>query len=422
MSEDVSSQSSSNGSHRGAFAPGREVYLVGGRRTPFGKFDGELREEPSVELGARAISATLDATRLDPGDVDELYFGVTIPAEEALDGSIPGRVASLRAGIPADRLSLTIDRACCSSMTATQMATRAIAAGAADVVLAGGADNMGRSPFLVPPDIRWGIKRGSPTLKDPMAEPGADIGGKPVAVDAGEVAAEHGVTREAADAWAARSHERWFAAAEDGFFSEEVVPLEVERGRRKTTVDADESPRRGSTPEVLAGFPTVFGGPIVTAANAPGQNAGACFIALASGEAVERHELEPLARVRSVASIARAPREIAVAPAPALQLALSPLGLTLEDVDLIEINEAFACVPLTAARVLAEGDVGVERELLEKTNVNGGAVAIGHPPGASGARLLLTLARELERRGGWRGAAAICGGLGQGDAAVIEAI
>ena len=422
MSANVSPRGLNGDSGRGAFAPDREVFLVGGRRTPFGKFDGELREEPSVELGARAMAAALAATDLSPADVDEVYFGITIPAEEALDGSIPGRVASLQAGIPEDRLSLTIDRACCSSMTATQMATRAIAAGAADVVLAGGADNMGRSPFLVPPDIRWGIKRGGPTLKDPMAEPGADIGGKPVAVDAGEVASEHGVTREAADAWAVRSHERWFAAADDGFFDDEVVPLEVERGRRRTTVEADESPRRDSTTETLAGFSPVFGGPIVTAANAPGQNAGACFIALASGEAAERHGLEPLARVRSVGSIARAPREIAVAPAPALRLALSPLDLSLDDLDLIEINEAFACVPLTAARVLADGDAGAERDLLERTNVNGGAVAIGHPPGASGARLLLTLARELARRGGGRGAAAICGGLGQGDSAVIESI
>jgi len=161
-----------------------------------------------VEIAAITIAAALAACGLQPDAVDELYYGVTIPAEVALDGSIPARVAMLKAGIPADRLSLTIDRACCSSMTATHLAMRSIAAGTADVVVAGGADNMGRTPLLMPPDIRWGIRRGAPSLKDPMAEPGSDIGGKPVAVDAGEVAMEHGITREDADRWAVGSHER----------------------------------------------------------------------------------------------------------------------------------------------------------------------------------------------------------------------
>jgi acetyl-CoA C-acetyltransferase len=399
-----------------------DVFLIGGRRTPFGKFDGELREEPSVDLGAFAIRATLNAVGLPAEAVDELLYGVTIPAEEALDGSIPARVALLKAGIPADRRSLTIDRACCSSMTAVHLARRSIAAGDADVVVAGGSDNMGRAAFLLAPDIRWGIKRGAPAVKDPIAEPGADIGGKPVAVDAGEVAAEHGITREEADGWAVRSHERWFAARETGFFADEVVPYRVTRGRREVVVADDESPRADSTVEALGKLRTVFDGPIVTAANAPGLNAGACFVVLASAEAVTRHGLTPLARIRGVGSIARAPREIAVAPAPAIEAALRPPRWSLDDVDLIEINEAFACVPLTSARVLAEGDPACEAAILERTNVNGGAVAIGHPAGASGARLLLTLARELRRRGASRGVAAICGGLGQGDAAAIELV
>lgn len=392
----------------------RDVMLVEGARTPFGRFGGALRDVASVELGAFAMRAALERAGVEAEAVDEVYHGATIPAEEALDGSIPGRVAMLRAGIPEDRLSLTIDRACCSAMTAAQLGARAIAAGTAEVVLAGGADNMGRAAFLMSPDIRWGIRRGGPRLKDPMAEPGADIGGKPVAVDAGEVAAEHGVTREEADGWAVRSHHAYARARDEGFFADEIAP--------RAELAADEGPRPDTSMEALARLPTIFGGPLVTAGNAPGQDAGGAFVVLASGRFVRERGLEPLARICGTGSIARAPREIAVAPAPALERAVRSAGWELDGVDLLEINEAFACVPLASARVLAGGDGPRERRLLDRLNVNGGAVAIGHPPGASGARLLLTLARALRRRGGGRGAAAICGGLGQADSAAIEAI
>jgi len=202
--------------------------------------------------------------------------------------------------------------------------------------------------------------------------------------------------------------------------NDEIVPYEIRRGRREATVTQDESPRADTTLAALARLRPVFGGPLVTAANAPGQNVGACFIVLASSAAVQRLGLSPLARVRSAGSIARAPREIAVAPAPAIAAALASLGWELEELDLLEINEAFACVPLTAVRVLADSDQELEARLRGRLNVHGGAVAIGHPPGASGARLLLTLARGLRARGGRRGVASICGGLGQGDAATLE--
>lgn len=393
-----------------------DVLLIGGVRTPFSRFGGALRDVPSVDLAAFAMRAALRRTGVAPDEVDEVYSGVTIPAEEALEGSIPARVAMLRAGIPEDRLSLTIDRACCSSMTAVHLAARAIRGGDSAVVLAGGADNMGRAAFLMPPSIRWGVKRGGPRLKDPMAEPGADIGGKPVAVDAGEVAAEHGITREQSDRFALRSHRAWFRAKEAGYYDDEVVPYESELG----SLDTDDGPRADTSEEKLARLRTVFGGPIVTPGNAPGQDAGACFLVLTSGRFAREHGLEPLARVRGVGSVARAPREIPVAPAPAIERALAGAGWELDGIDRIEVNEAFACVPLTSARVLARGDAAREAAIVERMNVNGGAVAIGHPPGASGARILLTLARDLRLRGGGRGAAAICGGLGQGDAAAIE--
>jgi acetyl-CoA C-acetyltransferase len=394
----------------------REPLLLSGIRTPFSRFGGALRGVPSVELAAYAMRRALEHSGVAPADVDEVYDGVTIPAEEALDGSIPARVAMIRAGIPDDRLSLTIDRACCSSLTAIQLAARAIRSGDANVVLAGGSENMGRAAFLVPPDIRWGIKRGDVTLKDPMAAPGADIGGKPVAVDAGEVAVEYGITREQSDAWALRSHESYLRALDSGFFADEITPYQD----GETKLEADEGPRRDTSLEKLARLRPIFGSPVVTPGNAPGLDTGACFVLVVSARFARERQLEPLARIRSAGSVARAPREIPVAPAPALQRALKPLGWAADQLDRIEINEAFACVPLVTTRVLADGDEAREERLRERTNVNGGAVAIGHPTGASGARLALTLARELRRRGGGRGGASICGGLGQADALVLE--
>jgi acetyl-CoA C-acetyltransferase len=397
-----------------------DVMLLGGVRTPFGRFGGALRSVPSVELGAFAMRAALTSTGVPADRVDEVYYGVTIPAEEALDGSIPGRVAMLKAGIPDDRLSLTIDRACCSSMTGTHLATYAIQAGRSNVVLVGGADNMGRAAFLISPEIRWGVKRGLEAPKDPMLHPGADIG-NPVAQDAGEVALEWGIGRAESDAWAARSHREYFRAKGEGFFDDQIVPYPLESRRGGTTlVTDDELPREDVSEEQLGALRTVLGSPTVTPGNAPGQDTGGCFIVLASRRACEELGLEPLARIASTGSIARTPREIAVAPAPAILKTIEPLGWTVDDLDRIEINEAFACVPLTSARVLADGDAEREERIRARLNVNGGAVAIGHPAGASGARLVLTLAQELRRRGGGRGAASICGGLGMGDAAAIE--
>jgi acetyl-CoA C-acetyltransferase len=393
--------------------------IVGGARTPFGKFGGKLRSVPSVELGAFAMAAALERCSIEPDQVDEVYFGITIPAEEALDGSIPARVAMLKAGIPDDRLSLSIDRACCSSMTAAHLATFAIKAGRADVALVGGADNMGRAAFLVTPEIRWGVKRGLPAPKDPMAAPGVDIG-NPAAKDAGEVALQHGIGREQSDEWAAASHEKYFRAKELGFFDGQVVPYTGLESDALPILAEDELPRADTTVEKLSRLSTVMDSPTVTPGNAPGQDGGGCYVVLASRRKCDELGLEPIGEIKSAGAIARDPRELAIAPAPAIRNAIDQIGWSVDSLDRIEINEAFACVALTAVRVLSEGDAGREAALLEKLNVNGGAVAIGHPPGASGARLLLTLAQELRQKGGGRGAAAICGGLGMGDSVAIE--
>ena len=256
---------------------------------------------------SRSVAA-LGRAGLSPDAVDEVYFGVTMPAEEALDGSIPARVAMLRAGISDDRLSLTIDRACCSSMTATHLAVRAIRSGAAEIAVAAGADNMGRSAFLMDPELRW-ARRGAPRMKDPLAGLGADIGGKPVAVDAGEVAVEWGVDRQAADEWALRSHRKYFEALEAGFFVDEITPYPLGAEAASPALDADEGPRRDTSMAALGALPTVLGSPLVTAGNAPGQDTGACAIVVASEAACEARGIDPLAEIAATSSIARTPRE-----------------------------------------------------------------------------------------------------------------
>lgn len=392
------------------------VVLLGGRRTPFGKFGGALRSIPSVDLAAYAIRHALATVGVRPDQVDATYLGVTTPSEVAMDGTIPARVASVRAGIPVDRISLTIDRACCSSMTAIAMAVKDIVSGEAQVVVAGGTDNMGRAPMLVPSDVRWGIRRGAPVLKDPMSAPGADIGGNPVAYDASTVAEELGVSRAETDAWAFRSHEAYFSALDRGFFDEEIVPYDD----GTVSLDHDELPRRAGSLEKLAALSPVLGTNLVTPGTAPGQDTGAAFVVLTSREFAEEHKLRPLATIAATASIARPTREVAIAPADAIEAVLGRVGWRLGDIDAIEINEAFACVPLASATVL-EQRTGVARaDILERTNTNGGAVAVGHPAGASGARLVLTLARRMVTSNVGRGVASICGGLAQGDSVALE--
>lgn len=397
-----------------------EVLLANHVRTPFSRFGGALRDVPSVELATITIREILARTGIPADRVDEVYLGVTTPSEVALDGPIPARVALLKAGLSDQCTSMTIDRACCSGLTAIQLGALAISRGTADVVLAGGTDNMGRASFLMPPSIRWGVKRSEISLKDPMASPGTDIGGTSAAYDAGAVALDHGVSREDSDQWTVRSHQRYFEALEQGRIGDEILNIQETVNGREVALDHDEEPRRDTSIEALARLSPVLGSPTVTAGNAPGQSTGASMTLLLSAKAAAEYGLETLGSIRSIGSISRNPKEIAVAPAPAILKALRPLDLGLGDVDLIEINEAFACVPLTSAKVLADGDRQLEDQILEKLNVNGGAVALGHPPGASGARILATAAKELKHRGGGRAVVSICGGLGQGDSAVVE--
>ena len=396
-----------------------EIVIVDALRTPFGSFGGAMKDIPSVDLGAKVLKEVIDRKDIDPGLIEEVYYGTCILSENALNQNVIARQAVLKAGLPAETVSLTIDRACCSSMTAVNLCYHKIKSGDISVAVAVGSENMSRAPYLLH-GARWGKRLGPLTLEDNLYELGYKEW-NPVAKDAGEVALEEGVTREEQDKWALRSQQYYAKAFKEGKFDKEIIPIDIPDRKGKTfTITQDEGPRPDTTYEKLQKLPTIYGSPTVTPGNAPGMNTGAAAILLMSFEKAKELGLKPLATIRSVANVALEPRYIAKVPAPAIISALSKAGLTLEDIDLIEINEAFAAMPLVTSKILANNDADLVQNIRNKINVNGGAIAIGHPVGASGARILLTLMYELRRRGGGKGVASICGGLAQGDAVLIE--
>lgn len=403
----------------------RDVVIVSAVRTPFGRFDGIVRDISSIDLGIAVLKEVLGRISLDPSEVDEVYYGTCIPAEYAPYLNVPARQITLLAGFPADNISLTLDRACCSSMTALRLGYRAIRSGEADVVLACGAENMGNACLLVEAkDARWGKRLGHVRMEDILFELGyGKKGFNPVALDAGEVALEYDISREDQDLWGLGSQQKWAHAYSEGKFKvgEEIMPIEIPQKRGEPVIfDKDEHPRETSM-EKLAKLRTIYGSPTVTPGNAPGMNAGAAAIVIMSREKAVEHGLKPLSTIEAMEWAAGEPKYMATLPAKAIEKVLSRVDAKIDDMDLIEINEAFAAVTLVSLKILAGLDQDKWKVLQDKTNVNGGAIAIGHPVGASGARITMTLMYELMRRGGGRGVAAICGGLGQGESLVLQA-
>jgi acetyl-CoA C-acetyltransferase len=398
------------------------IVMVSAVRTPFSKFDSAMADIPSIDLGVMVMKEVIERVKIKPEEVDDISYGSCIPAEVALETDVPARQATLLAGFPADNISLTLDRACCSSLTCLRLGVRAIKAGEAEIAMAVGAENMPRTPHLAP-GLRKGKRIGHIKLIDCLFELGYTAKGfNPVAKDAGEVALEYGVTREMQDAWALGSQEKYAKAFAEGKFKigEELMPVVIPQKKGDPIViEKDESPRKTNM-EALAKLKPIYGSPTVTAGNAPPISAGASAILIMTAKKAKEKGLKPLATIITVAASATVPREIAVIPAYTIQKALKQAGLTLDDMKLIEINEAFAVLPLVSTKILANNDEKKWKELQAKTNVNGGAIAIGHPVGASAARLMMTLAYELKRRGGGYGVAAICGGLAQGEAVIIK--
>ena len=398
-----------------------DVVIVSAARTAFGRFGGMLKDVSGLDLGVAVVREVMRRCSRQDIKVDEVIFGCCAQCEFKTLAPVVARQILLKADLPPETVSLTLDRACCSSLAAVQIAQRDIETANADVVLAGGVENMSRLPYLVR-ELRWGGRLGDVKLVDDLFGMESAPGYGAVAVDAGEVALEYGFKREDQDRWAYNSQMRYQAALALGKYEDEIFPMSIPQKKGPPLIfDRDEFPKPNTTIESLNKLPTVYGSPTVTAGNAPGLDAGASAVVLMRRRKAEEYGIPSLARVLTVQSVAGEPHYMAMVPATAIKKALAKAQLSLEDLDLIEINEAFAAMPLVSLKVLAGTDDEQMKELVEITNVNGGAIAIGHPVGASGCRVLLTLMYELRRRGGEYGAAALCGGLSQGDAVIIEA-
>jgi acetyl-CoA C-acetyltransferase len=390
-----------------------DIVVIGGARTPFGRFGGALRDFSIPELGALAVGEAIRRAGIEPASVEELAIGVNLPGS---DRSI-ARQVSLRAGLPDERVAYTVDRACCSSLTAISLAARSLRVHEASMAVAGGAENMSRVPYFLE-GMRWGNRLGDVTLKDQLVI-SCPHTGVARAVQAADEALGFGIGRDRQDEWAAQSQARCAAAVSAGRFDDELFPVDLP-GPGNDQLRADESPRPGTTYEDLARMPTVYGSQTVTAGNAPGLATGASAVVLATRAAALQNGCVPIARILGTAMVAGRAEGIASIPAVAARTVLAKVGIGLQHVDLIEINEAFAAVPLVTTLILAENDPRAADQLRQRVNVNGGAIALGHPTGATGARLVITLAHELRRRGGGIGMVAICGGVGEGEALLLE--
>jgi len=391
-----------------------DVYILSAARTPIGKFAGGLASVPAPELGAVAIRAAVERAGIAPERVDEAIIGEVLQAGV---GQAPARQAALKAGLPEGVGATTINKVCGSGLKAVMMGAAAIRAGDADLIVAGGMESMNSAPYLLP-GARFGYRLGDTTVVDATVHDGlwcatCDVH---MGLHAERIAAKHEITREAQDELALRSHQKAIAAQESGAFDDEIVPVTVPGKKGPTTVAKDEAPRADTSAEALARLKPAFqpDGGTVTAGNAPGITDGAAALVIASQAAVERDGLQPMARILGYAQADVAPEWLFEAPVHGVRRLLDKLGVTIDEFDLIEINEAFA------AQVLADGNqLGFD---WDRVNVNGGAIALGHPIGASGARVLTTLLYALKRRGGTKGLATLCLGGGGAVALAVEMV
>ncbi|TQS28781.1 acetyl-CoA C-acetyltransferase [Microbispora sp. KK1-11] len=386
--------------------------IVAGARTPIGRLLGSLSDLSAVELGGIAIKAALERAGVAPGQVQYVIMGQVLQAGA---GQIPSRQAAVKAGIPMTVPSLTINKVCLSGLDAIALADQLIRAGEFDIVVAGGMESMTNAPHLLP-GLRKGVKYGSAGILDAMAYDGLTDAFDQIAM--GESTEHHnarlGLTREEQDEFSARSHQRAAEATEKGLFDDEIVPVPLpQRKGDPVLFSADEGIRKDTTAEALAKLrPAFTKDGTITAGSASQISDGAVAVVVMSKAKAEELGLEWLAEIGAHGNVAGPDNSLQSQPANAITQALAKQGLTVGDLDLLEINEAFAQVVLQSAK-----ELGVP---LDKVNVNGGGIALGHPIGASGARIVLTLAHELKRRGGGLGAAGLCGGGGQGDALIIR--
>ncbi|MGE3727921.1 MAG: acetyl-CoA C-acetyltransferase [Candidatus Sericytochromatia bacterium] len=391
----------------------QEVVIVKAKRSPFGKFGGGLAGFSAVELGAHVIKALLSETpEVNSENINEVIMGIVVNAGV---GQIPSRQAAAKAGLGVQVKSLTVNKVCASAMKAVGLAAQAIRAGDSEIVIAGGMESMSNTPYLMP-KARWGARMGDAQLVDSMIHDGlwCAFHNVHMGIHGSTVAAEYQISREAQDEWSLRSHERAHAATSTGRFAQEIAPVIIPQKKGDPlNIAQDESIRPDTTLEKLAKLKPVFdANGTVTAGNAPGVSDGAAALLVMSRAKADALGLTPLARIVAYGEVAEDYPYLATVPGHAIQVALKKAGLEVAQLDLVEINEAFASVALVSTQILGIAP--------EKVNVNGGAIALGHPIGASGARLITTLAYELIAKGLRYGAAGICSGSAQGDAIIIE--
>ena len=386
--------------------------IVAGARTPFGKFGGAFKDVPAKSLGAYAIRAALERAGVKGSEVDYVIMGQVLQAGA---GQITARQAAIEAGIPQEVPAITINKVCLSGINAIALADQLIRAGEVEVVVAGGMESMTQAPYVVP-NARFGARMGNSQMIDSMVHDGlwSTFTDQHMGESSDEVNRELEISREEQDAWAARSHQRAERAWNAGLLADEVVPVVLAQKKGEAIkVERDEGVRPGTTAESLGKLQPAFAKDgTITAGNASQISDGAAAVVVMSQERARKLNVEALAEIVAHGMSADRYAWLHTVPALALSNALKRAGLEVSDLDLVEINEAFAAVALNASRMLALDE--------ERVNVNGGAVALGHPIGASGARLVLTVAHELKRRGLRTGAAALCGGGGQGDALIVR--
>lgn len=390
----------------------RKTVIIDGARTPFGKFGGALSGLTASELGGLAIQEALKRANIHPEEVDEVILGTVLQGGQ---GQIPSRQAARHAGIPWEVKTETINKVCASGMRSVTLGDQIIRAGDGEVIVAGGMESMSNAPYALPKG-RFGFRMGDAQVIDLMIHDGLSCSftGVHMGTYGNQTAEELSISREEQDSWAYRSHVKAIEAIESGKLAEEIVPVEIPQKKgAPIVIQHDEAPRKDTSLEKLAKLPPVFGKDgTITAGNAPGVNDGACALVLMSEEKALQEGKNILAKIVAHAEVAVEAKDFPKTPGLVINELLKKAGKTVEDIDLFEINEAFAAVALASSQI-----AGLDKE---KVNVNGGAVALGHPIGASGARIILTLAYELKRRGGGLGIAAICSGGGQGDAVMIE--
>ncbi|MDR7078640.1 acetyl-CoA C-acetyltransferase [Neobacillus niacini] len=390
---------------------GRTV-ILSGVRTPFGKFGGTLSSLTAAQLGGIAVKEAILRAGVNPEDVQEVILGTVLQGGQ---GQIPSRQAAREAELPWEVKTETVNKVCASGMRSVTLGDQIIRAGDEELIVAGGMESMSNAPYILP-KARWGLKMGDSSVKDLMIHDGLSCSftGAHMGTYGNSTAKEMEISREAQDEWALRSHQRAVAAIEKGIFAEEIVPVTVPQRKGAPVVARhDEAPRKDTSIERLSKLAPVFNfDGTITAGNAPGVNDGAAALVIMSEERALREGRKPEAVILGHAAVAVPAKDFPQTPGLVINSLLKKTGKTVDEIDLFEINEAFAAVALASSQI-----AGLD---LEKLNVNGGAVALGHPIGASGARIIITLMHELKRRGGGIGIAAICSGGGQGDAVMIE--